>query len=329
MENRIDVLHTFDTYSFLFSRLAASSNIRIVSTKCGGPPPIFYYYPDICPDTVFSPEDQAYFEGRARLFKIAGPVLIPNRVGDLKEAMPSSDLKDLPAPPNPDSVKIIRIARICKAYEKSIFQTIALAESLRANGLDIALYIVGYIQDVTIYKRVQQAMASSDILLTHDSYTRDASRHLHAVDITVATGRGVMEASMSGKIVLCSVNDSAHPYLMDASNVTHFFQYNFSSRAPKPAISERRNLENLMNLLASRELKERYDLNMKTVNDRYFRVATAAPTYLALYDSKRQARPSLIDALDSRIHRLISIAKLGLRKLQHTWGRRMTIGSHS
>jgi hypothetical protein len=330
IENDIDVLHSFDTYAFLFCRQAAHfPNLRIVATKCGGPPPLFCYYPDICPDTVFSSEDQTYFERRARFFKIDTPALIPNRVGDLTEKVHGPDLKNLPAPANPDSIKIIRIARICNAYEKSIFQTIALAESLRSNGLDITVYIVGYIQDGTICERVQQALAPPDKLLTDDCYTHSASRHLHAVDIAVATGRGVMEASISDKIVMCSVSDSTHPYLLEASNATHFFKYNFSSRAPRPDISECANLEKLLNLLADRGQKKRHRRSMRAVNDRFFKVSAAGPSYLALYDRKRQARPPLVDALDRRMHRMVSIVKLGLRKLQHTWGRRVTTGFHT
>jgi hypothetical protein len=322
-ENDIYVLHSFDTYAFLFCRLAAHfSTIRIVTTKCGGPPPIFHYYPGICPDTVFSPEDQIYFQRRARWFKVDSPVLIPNRVSDLNEADSPPDLKNLPAPANPNSIKIMRIARIYRAYEKSIFQTIALAEALRTNGIVVVLYIVGYIQDENIYKRIKQAMTPTDFLLSDDCYTRSASRHLKAVDITVATGRGVMEASISGNIVLCSVNDSIYPYLLDASNATHFFQYNFSSRAPKPDISEQLNLENILNLLMDNRRKEWHHRTMQTIHDRYFKISTAVPTYLELYETRRQAPLPLIDTLDLWVHRTMSVAKLGLRKLQHTRARR-------
>ena len=322
-KKHITVLHSFDTYAFLFCRMAAHlSTLRIVATKCGGPPPIFYYYPDICPDTVFSPEDQVYFQRRARWFNIDAPVLIPNRVSDPDELMPSPDLKHLPAPAHPNSIKIVRIARICRAYEKSIFQTIALAKAMRSSGLDVTLYIVGYIQEESIHKRIKRAMASSsDVLLSDDCYTRGASRHLKAVDITVATGRGVMEASLAGNIVLCSVHDAVYPYLLDASNATHFFQYNFSSRAPKPDLSEQRNLESILNLLVDGRQKERHHRDMQAIHDRYFKISTAVPTYLELYKTRRQARPPLIDALDLRLHRIVSVAKLGLRKLQHTRGK--------
>ena len=320
-ELNIQVLHAFDTYAFLFCRLATRfSNIRMVTTKCGGPPPHFHYYPDICPDTVFSAEDQAYFQRRAGRFKVKPPLLIPNRVSEPKDMKPSPDLKELPAPANPDSIKVLRIARIYRAYEKSIFQTIALTEALRANGLAVALYIVGYIQDMNTYKRVKCAMTSSDVLLTDDHYTRHASRHLKAVDIAVSTGRGVMEASIYEKIVMCSVHDSDYPFLLDATNMAHFFHYNFSSRAPKPDISEQRNLENLLKLLKDKKQKEQYHREMKAINDRYFDISTAVPSYLRLYETRRQARPALIEALDLWVHRSVSVAKLGLRKLQYTRG---------
>jgi hypothetical protein len=321
-KTHITILHSFDTYAFLFCRLVGSSSgIRVVSTKCGGPNPILHYYPGICPDTVFSPEDQAYFSHRASMFKVTPPVLIPNRVREPNKNVLSPEFKKLPIPSNPKSIKITRIARICRAYEQSIFQTIALTEALRSRGLKVTLYIIGYIQDENVYKRVQKAIRPSDFLLTHEEYTRCASRHLEDVDVVVASGRGVMEASVSGKIILCSAKNAVHPYLLDVASFPNFFQYNFSSRAAKPDISENRNLGNLVKLLSDKNEIARYRCNMEKINDRYFKISKAIPAYQELYDNCRADRQSLLYLVDLWIHRIVSVVKLGLRKFQYAKGR--------
>ena len=326
-ENHIAVLHSFDTYAFLFCRLVGShSGMRVVSTKCGGPKPILHYYPGICPDTVFSPEDQVYFNTRASMFKVSPPVLIPNRVKALTKHAPSPGLKKLPVPSNPGSIKIIRIARIYRAYEQSIFQAIRLTEALRLRGLSVTLYIVGYIQDKNVYGRVQKAIGSSDFLLTHEDYTTRASRHLEDVDVVVASGRGVMEAGISGKIILCSAKNAVHPYLLDVSSFPFFFPYNFSSRAVKPDISENRNLENLVKLLTDRKETARYRRNMEMINDRFFKISKAIPAYLDLYENCRAERQSLLYQIDLWIHWIISVTKLGLRKFQYTKSRDRATG---
>jgi hypothetical protein len=68
---------------------------------------------------------------------------------------------------------------------------------------------------------------------------------------------------------------------------------------------------------------------MKTVNDRYFKISSAVPDYLALYATQRPARPLVIDVLDRHIHRMVSIVKLGLRKFQHTRRQRGPADAHS
>lgn len=318
LNNKINVLHSFDTYAFLLSRLAKRlGGVRTILTKCGGPRPIFHYYPGFCPDTVFSPEDQAYFTRRARWFKVQPPVLLPNRVGMLPTTRQATDSQDLPPCVHSNAKKIIRIARICRAYEQSIFQTIALAASLRAKGIRVALYIVGYIQDPAVFNRVKKAMTTSDFLLTDVRYTRNASRHIDGVDLVVASGRGVMEASVLKKIILCSVKDANHPYLLDASTFSHFFQYNFSSRAGKPDIPESRNLKDIVTLLTNETGKELYCRSMRAIHDQYFNISTAIPSYLMLYKEGRVQRESWLSTLDTLIHWLISTIKLGMRKLQH------------
>jgi hypothetical protein len=320
-QHHLSVLHSFDIYAFLFSRLVRScSGIRVISTKCGGPRPILHYYPGICPDTVFSPEDQAYFNNRAGMFKVTPPVLIPNRVREVTNSLPSHGLKKLPAPSNPGSIKIIRIARIYRAYEQSIFQAVRLTEALRLRGLNVTLYIVGYIQDKNVYGRIQKAIGSSDFLLTHEEYTTRASRHLEEVDIVVASGRGVMEASMSEKITLCSANNAIHPYLLDITSFPNFFQYNFSSRAVKPYISENRNIERIVELLTDRQEAALYRRNMQNINDRFFKISTAIPSYLELYENCPASRQSLLDSMDLWFHWIVSVVKLGLRKFQHAVG---------
>jgi len=318
-QHGIGVLHAFDAYAFLFSRLAARRmDLRVVATKCGGPTPRFRYYPGLSPDTVFSPEDYEFFRRRAARFRMPPPVLLPNRVAEPVQRSEPQGTVGLPDPVPQGAVRIIRIARICQAYEQSILQTVSLANALRSKGMDVTVYVVGYLEDRRVFERVRNAVHASDYVLTDDRHTLGASRYLQAVDIAVASGRGVMEASISRKIVLCSVTGSALPYLLDAESASHFLHYNFSSRAPKPPISQQSNLDRIAQLIADEAYRAQHLERMEPIVDRYFRISEAVSSYLSLYDAKRVVRHPVFEALDARIHWLVAVLRLGRRKLRQT-----------
>jgi hypothetical protein len=312
-----NILHAFDPYAFLFARMIGQfTNIKVFATKCGGPKPEMGYYPRICPDIIFSNEDQHYFKKRASLFNVPTPVLLPNRISSCVLTKQEHGIAKLPGIDDAHSIKIIRIARIYKAYEKSIFQTIELSRALRNRGLKVILYIVGYLQDNSVFQRVLKQISKNDYLLTEDAYTQNASRHLQHVDIVVASGRGVMEACYSGKIICCSVCDSDLPFILDADNFDDFFYHNFSSRTSKPNIDSQENIGRITELINQKEKLERYRHRMEILQKKYFDIATVIPTYLELYTMDRFKKNSFINLIDLAFHLLISIAKLTIREIQ-------------
>lgn len=318
MEKEAIVLHSFDTYSFLFARIIGQfANVRVVSTKCGGPRPLFHYFPRVCPDTVFSPEEIDYFKRRVHFFKLPPPVLLPNRVVGMPGKPAKPECAELPYVKNSDSIKIIRIARMCHAYEASIINSFALAKLLRKRGFDVVLYIVGFIQDYSVLTRIKRIQTVSDYILTDDCYTRNASRHIGGVDIVVATGRGVMEACLSEKIICCPVKGSNVPYLMDAKNFYHFFYYNFSPRAGKLKKRDDGNIDEISNLLKNKKKFWKYCQDMKSIHRKYFDISYVVSDYIKIYNEERFKKKSLVNIIDLFIHLLMSISKLGIRKIQH------------
>jgi hypothetical protein len=225
-----DILHAFDSKSLFVARsLSIFSNTRIIFTKCGGPNGSAFI-PAVDTTIFFSKENWDH----AHMFDSYGgkKLLIPNRVKqstidhDFCESfLVNYNLRDVPI--------LMRISRFNPYYERTFFQTLALAGVLCKDIPDLAVVIVGSVQSESFYLKFKEHIATLSfriILVTEEKFTLQASRLLPLAKVVVATGRGVMEACSFGKIVFCPVMNSDFPVKLTRRTFKTLFEFNFSER---------------------------------------------------------------------------------------------------
>lgn len=293
------IFHAFDSNAFLFARIAGAFNSTpTLYTKCGGAIRTGYT-PSLHPDIVFHRQDYEYY------LKKGGPLenrhleIIPNRVAeeDFKE---NNTLPPQIFTSPKKEIKIIRIARICEKYKESIIQTINLARNLNENGLPAFAAVVGYPEDEATVSEVKRYIEGVGIVITNEDLTTNAKRHLQEADIVVASGRGVMESALSGKITMLAVAGCDTPELVDLSNIENGLYYNFSERyisKSQPGDS----LFKLIKLLESDNNSKAYRENISEFAKNNFSICSAIEKYRYIYNKTTPSR-SIYSKKDIAVH---------------------------
>jgi hypothetical protein len=271
------VLHAFDEHAFLFARLTAWWNgCRTILTKCGGPPPQ-RFFPTADLMTVFSKEDQEWFWQNKNL----RTSLIPNRVRQVpQDERLIAELRDA----TPGAIRLLRISRIAKHYEKTLGDSINLVSRLRVMGLDVVLLIVGAVYDVTVYRRLRTMAPEGAVYwVTDERITRDAKQVIDVADVVIGTGRSLMEAVTRHRTVLCPVAGSSIPCLVTPDNFNALFETNFSERGGISTGEEAEIHRIAKRLTEGQSSRERRFLSEVAIN--HFDISRAIPEYMKLYRS--------------------------------------------
>lgn len=267
LTHKIDIIHCYDEHSFLFMRgVSLLSKKPIILTRCGGSNPL-KYYPVVSELVCFSEENLQYFSSKS---KYSNLYLIPNRCSDKDFITEKSKLELTEA-----GVKAISIARIGKQYYLKHSLAIGLLGKEIKKNTPSVLYIVGVIEDESIYIQLKQEASCKNVkFLTTPQYTQKASRLIPCFDLVIGTGRGCMEAMGYGKAVLLIDGINKIPFLLTMDNFNDCFAKNFSLR-----VDGRKYINNLS------------DFELKTLGkwarcsyEREFSIESGVQKYIELYE---------------------------------------------
>lgn len=236
-----DVLHAYDLVAHGFTRFAAARHSKkLVLTRCGGPPPI--YFPFSPAMVLFSRENLDAFRAR-RKFSSTRLHHIPNRVNRPSPSAPPApaDRQALGIPAGP---LVLRIARIGSAYDAGSIALVAAVEALSREIPDLQLLLIGAVYDEGARRALVDTIESANgrlnrtaiQLRTEGEFTLNASRFLPLADFVVGTGRGAMEAMALGKPVYIALKNGAI-VLINPSTAGELSDHNFSGRTSSPSPS--------------------------------------------------------------------------------------------
>lgn len=279
ISNEFAAVNCFDANSLLFARISLYRTQKtIYFTKCGGAVRK-RYTPALHPDIVFHGEDFQYYSSRGAPAPGRKLLLVPNRV--YNPALLSQNSIGIPK----QHVRILRIARICKKYEESIYQSIALACKLKSNGIDCSLTLVGYPEDGALVDKLYKELDGVGELFTDEEMTRNASRHIQHADIVVASGRGVMEGAVAKKIIMIAAAGRSYPILLDSEVFHDALHYNFSDRFSTCKVSD--NVDKIVRLLSYSDYLIKYYKELGGIAQSYFLLDSVEQLYKDLYSAKR------------------------------------------
>lgn len=289
---RINVIHSFDKRSHLFTRLASIlTRTPAVHTKCGGASPK-RYYPKTESMVVFSLENYRYFK-RSKRHKGGKIHFIPNRACRILQ---NEDLiARMHANMRPGATKLLRIGRFSSTYRKTMMAAINLVKMLRQRTIDVQMIFIGTVQDDTIYSEIKRLAPEDTVFITDQQYTTHAAQLIDSSDIVIATGRGVMEAALEGKPVLCPASDRDIPILIQARNVRRFAYYNFSERTRLPEGRNARDFEDICALLQCSDSMTQNQRFVKHYAETNFDISNARLKYHQVYAESPICKLSLID----------------------------------
>ena len=291
-DNKIDIIHAFDAYSFFFARIMSIRG-KVLLTKCGGPPPSIYY-PIADNFIVYSSEDFFCFMNK-RAYRDVNIHHIPNRIKkitqnngivlDLKRRIPSG------------AKVILRIARFSSFHRESMLKTINLVKKMTNDGLYVKLIIVGIVQEPKIFNELAEEVPHDALLLTQEKYTRNASKLIDVADIVVGTGRGAMEAATLGKLLLSPVKFSSIPVLVTELNRDKFLYYNFSTRTELDGFDERKEYDLIKKIVLSSTAYEYEQKKMIQFAYNNFDIERVIPKYFRIYNGLSKRRFRFLDLI--------------------------------
>ena len=285
-----NILHAFDTPSFLPARIAAArAGAATVLTMCGGPK-IEGYYPKARNQIVFSPENLASIE--ARKFRPERLEVLPNRVETVRTDPELA--MELRQRLTSGSISLMRISRFNAYYRKSIVETLALGDALRAEGMPVEVIMLGTVQDNDFFAELQAASGPHVHFVTEPRFTEEASRCLDAADMVVGTGRGAMEAASLGKVLFASAVGHDLPVLVTPENVAAFTDFNFSERS-SIARDQVPPIKAVLAIAADARQRVAYGEAMKDVARERFLLAGVRDRYIAFYKTLVPERTDVVD----------------------------------
>lgn len=282
------IIHCFDVGAYNILRLLYSTKkIKIALNLCGGPNP--NKFPYVKNLVLFSVENKKWFESSDR-YKDSNIALIPNRVSTIQT-------KILDVIKDDEVFTFVRIARIGKTYEKSIFDSIALIDTLykRNSNLKLKLFIIGVVEchetlaNILKNQYVKNGMVE---ILTDDKYTNNASKMLYLADAVIGTGRGIMEAASIGLPLLTVNSLSNMPVLITKETFEDAFKTNFSERNIYKNLLEEKNISLIEKLVSDATYYQELSIYTRAIFEQYFDIDNAANKYVNFYkatvtDSKR------------------------------------------
>lgn len=289
-QNKPQIIHCFDAGVYNIIRLLYSSTkIKIALNLCGGPNP--RKFPYVKNLVLFSVENKQWFEKDGR-YKKSNIALIPNRVSTIQT-------KTLDIPKEDEYFTFVRIARIGKAYKKSIIDSINLIELLlkRNSSLKIKLFIIGVVECQNTFSELLKTKLVNDsvvIILTEERHTMNASKMLYLADAVIGTGRGIMEAASLGlpTLTINSLNNT--PVLITSNTFYDAFRTNFSERNVFSKVSNEENITEIEKLISDKNFYNELSLYVEGKFKKYFDIEYASSRYIGFYNDAELSSKRLI-----------------------------------
>lgn len=290
--------HAFDHQSFFLSRILSNIfKVPAIHTKCGGRNPKGYY-PQSDYLTLFSYENYQYFSTKVK-YKQSLIKLIPNRVETFKSDWDKIQrIKNKHGLDNSQRI-FLRICRISYFYAKSIKQSIDLIKELNTSNIEIALLIVGNIQNEEVFESlIDYSKNIPNIYFETDhEIIKDAKQIIDIADFVIGTGRGFMEACCKSKIMLAPANNHKLPVLINEINFKDAFHKNFSERIDFDKNTLANNLRNIRELLYSKQTLDNSKQQSYIWFIDYFAIEYAKKEYINFYKNVFYKGNSLPDLL--------------------------------
>ncbi len=299
--SEFDILHAFDEFAYFFIR--SHSNKKVVYTRCGGPNPVNRYYPEVNNLVCFSMENYTFFKASK---KVSSVELIPNRVPKFSCDQRLCNLAIQEKALDINQVRVLRIARIDRYYEKSIIQTINLGGFLKASGIQNQVIIIGKVYDEDFYDELEVKYPQIKII-SENQFTNNAKLLLDIANVVVGTGRSFMEAATLGKVVFSPLENSELPRLITSANIEEHFKANFSERV---SLMEKEvlDLENITALLKAPEILRQYKSWIEMYATKNFLLDNCPPELKRLYEKKDKIKWSF-----DYIRQLIRVSSVFIR----------------
>ncbi|MFB9868646.1 hypothetical protein [Vreelandella sulfidaeris] len=227
-----DTIHAYDNNSAIFAnKMAAEFNIPLVVTKPGGSG--FKAYSPVYKNmVVFHGEDYDLLRKRViakpqKIALIANRVTAPSPSQHNKRTNPFEECSE-------SCIKLIRIARIGKAYKESIKQSITLLKRIKDKYGDksVFLAIVGNVEDQDVFHEIKSLVddiKSVELYVTPEYYI-EAAELISYSDVVIGTGRSFMEGMSYGKFVFFPLKGSEIPCFTTPKSYDKAFYKNFSPR---------------------------------------------------------------------------------------------------
>lgn len=289
-----DVYHAFDEFAFFFARLMSlRANSRVLYTRCGGASPTNRYSPRARDVVCLSRENFEYFQlHRRRNDRI---ILMPGRVPEFEISLEAQIELLAEANCKADEVVVMRIARITRYYEKSILQTIKLAQVLQESGIRARAIIIGKPYDESMTADLRRRYPDA-FFACEERFSTDARRLLGCADLVVGTGRSFMEGAMAGKIMLAPNQASELALLATPDTIEDLFSMNFSERSNIEA-DDRKTVEELLKLISHDDLRNRYSDWIRGYAEAHFSSRGMGKRLLELYSDCRRGRYAYLDLI--------------------------------
>lgn len=278
-----NVLHSFDMRSSLIAnRLARRLRIPLVVTKPGGPKRKIWNA-RFQNQIVFHSADYKYFSSR----RFLRPQLLDLQTGRVHNRSTPATAGILEA----KGLHVVRIGRIGYAYSSVIAQALKLGQTMREQGIECTVSIIGVVQDADVLSSLKSLAGQHDCFYMSEEYTRDAQRYLPQADVVVGTGRGFAEGLREGKLMFFPVRDSALPCFATSETIQLGAEENFSPRAMVPPVAVSEGFSEFMRLAGNQARRREYSVWAK----REFRSTYALEAFVPmLKDMYSNAKASSI-----------------------------------
>jgi len=278
-----DFLHSFDDKAYLFSRIIFLDNkTNQILTKCGGPNEKHYPY---CNNLIlFSKENFNYYKKHLKFIN-SDLHYLPNRLSEFADNYNLiAEIKKI----TENNISFLRISRITEYYEKGLVQSIKLIDKLSLFGFKVVLVIIGVVESKFVLQKLK-SYNSNVIIITDKKYTQNAKSVINGFDFVIGTGRGLMEATSKGKLLLSPSDSMEYPILVDDETFNSLFNVNFSPRNIVD-ISDEENLNKIIKSIRNKDYADNIKKYIKQIYQQNFEVGSVINTYIELYKNAGSKR---------------------------------------
>lgn len=292
-----DVIHAFDQLGYFYARIVSVlRRIPLVLTKCGGVNPRYFPYSQ---DLInFSQENMQFFQS-LRKFRKTKISLIPNRINPFP-----SDLQRIEALEQKHDLAqydyvFLRIGRIGSYYQSSLLQLVKTVSLTNQRGVNACALLIGAVENQDVLQLIKEEGLQANLKIESDQkFTRNAKELIDVADVVQGVGRSFQEAALKNKLMLAPLKNSPLPVLVNEKNFMHLLKTNFSERGEIPGQETSHLIDNLLDILYSKQETENYLQKVIPLFQDSFNIETKVTAYEEIYKNKKfQLNNNFVDSV--------------------------------